>query len=624
MIIYSGTRKQFHLDVLNGMIAERLKDAIETYGVSGGSDSEYRSWMNSLTRMDTVVFDPAIPEDALVALEYQIPTTCKRIDFMIAGCDEWGKTNIVLVELKQWEEASKTALDHCVKTFVGGTERVVQHPSAQVYNYAMLLENINPEIYEHGISLIPMAYLHNYKESFRAELEDSSYDFYLAKAPLYLSHDGGKLQEAIKTKIKKPTRPDLFDVIDHGKLKPSKALQDAILPMLEGKEEFYMLDEQQVAYSTILHLVEKLNASSGKHTIVIQGGPGTGKSVIAVSLLAKLLSEGRSCAYVTKNAAPRNVFSTLLVRGHKSKSYIANLFKGSGSFVGEIPNRYDCLLVDEAHRLNEKSGLFSNLGENQIKEIIMASNVSVFFLDEDQIVTSKDIGSIEQIRYWAKRCGSTLIMNDNLILRSQFRCNGSNGYIAWLDHVLGIRETANTDLAGLDLDYDFRLYRDPNKMREDLRKLNAINNKARILAGYCYDWVSQKDLSLYDICLPGGFRAQWNFRNTATYAIDPESFDQIGCIHTSQGLEFDYVGVIIGRDLTYHHGVVDADFRRRSKDDASVKGLKSRPDGEKVGDKIVRNTYKTLLSRGQKGCFVYCEDDALADRFVAMGAKEVI
>lgn len=624
MIIYSGTRKEFHLDVLNGVIAERLKTAIEAHGISGGSEAEYRSWMNSLSRMDTVISDPAIPMDALVALEYQIPTTSKRIDFMIAGNDEQGKTNIVLIELKQWEEAARTALDHCVKAYVGGAVRVVQHPCAQVYNYAMLLENINAEIYERGVSLIPMCYLHNYKESFRAELEDPSYAFYLDKAHLFLGHDGGKLQEAIKARIKKPTRHDLFEVIEHGTLKPSKALQDSVLPMLEGKEEFFMLDEQQVAYSTILHLVEKLNTSPGKHTIVIQGGPGTGKSVIAVSLLAKLLNMGHSCAYVTKNAAPRNVFSELLIRGNKTARYVANLFKGSGSFIGEIPNRYDCLLVDEAHRLNEKSGLFANLGENQIKEIIMASKVSVFFLDEDQIVTARDIGSMERIRYWAEQCGSTLIANDDLVLRSQFRCNGSNGYIAWLDHVLGIRSTANVDFRELEIDYDLRLYRDPNKMREDLRKINAVNNKARILAGYCYDWVSKKNPSLYDIRLPGGFHAQWNFNNTSTYAIDPDSFDQIGCIHTSQGLEFDYVGVIIGPDLTYHHGLVDANFRRRSKDDASVKGLKSRPDGEAVGDRIVRNTYKTLLSRGQKGCFIYCEDAALADRFVALGAKEIV
>lgn len=457
MIIYSGTRRNFHIDVLNGMIAERLRNAMETFGVSGGSEAEYHSWVNSLSRMDNVINDDAIPEEALIALEYQIPTTCKRIDFMIAGDDDKGKTNIVLIELKQWEEASKTSLDYCVKAFVGGAERVVQHPCAQVYNYAKLLENINPEIYERNISLLPFAYLHNYKEDSRKEIEDPFYDFYLTRVPLFLAHDGEKLQKAIKERIKKPTRKDLFDVIDNGKLKPSKALQDCILPMLEGKQEFFMIDEQQVAYSTILHLVERLNETNGKYTIVIKGGPGTGKSVIAVSLLAKLISEGYSASYVSKNAAPRNVFSTLLVKGHKSRGYIADLFKGSGSFVYEKKDRYDCLLVDEAHRLNAKSGRFSNLGENQIKEIIMASKVSVFFLDEEQIVTSKDIGSLEQIRYWADKCGSKLIHNDSLILTSQFRCNGSNGYIAWLDHCLGIRETANVDFKELDIDYDLRV-----------------------------------------------------------------------------------------------------------------------------------------------------------------------
>ena len=623
MIIYSGTRDDFHRHVLDGTVADRLRDAIREYGTFGGSDSEYASWMNSLSRMDAIVNDPEIPSEARVALEYQIPTTCKRIDFMIGGRDDNNQTNIILIELKQWSEAEKTSLEDCVKAFVGGAERVLQHPCAQVYNYAKLLENVNTEIYEKDIKLYPMAFLHNYPEQRRYQLDDPQYSFYLERVPMFLMHDGVKLQQTIKEKIKKPANPDLFETIEHGKLKPSKALQDAILPMLEGKEEFYMIDEQQVAYSTILHLVKRLQASSGKHTVVIQGGPGTGKSVIAVSLLARLLHDGFSCAYVTKNAAPRNVFSTLLIRGHKTKGYVANLFKGSGSFVDEMPNRYDCLLADEAHRLNAKSGLFSNKGENQIKEIIEASKVSVFFLDEDQIIHAKDIGSMREIEYWAKQCGSKLITNENLILRSQFRCNGSNGYIAWLDNALGIRQTANVDFKEIGLDYDLRVYRDPKKMREDLREINKVHNKARMLAGYCYDWVSQHDPNAYDIFLPGGFRAQWNFKSTSTWAIDEESFDQVGCIHTSQGLEFDYVGVIIGHDLTFHNGVVDADFRKRSKDDASVKGLKSRPDGESLGDKIVRNTYKTLLSRGQKGCFIYCEDDALAERFIRLGAKEI-
>lgn len=623
MIIYSGSKKQFHDDVVHGVVADRLRAAISDHGVFGGSESEYNSWLNSLARMDLVVNDPGIPDGAAIALEYQIPTTAKRVDFMIGGVDEKDQTNILLVELKQWSEAERTSLDSCVRTVVGGAPRVVQHPCAQVYNYARLMENLNAGIHENGISLHPSAYLHNYRDDARGQIEDPSYSFYLTRVPLYLMHDGPKLTAEIKRRIKKEPRPDLFEVVDTGRLKPSKALQDSILPLLEGQEAFYMMDEQQVAYSTILHLVKRCHESSQKHTIVIQGGPGTGKSVIAVSLLARLIKEGFSCSYVTKNAAPREVFSSLLVQGNKSKAYIAGLFRSSGSFVDERSDRYDCLLVDEAHRLNAKSGMFSNRGENQIKELIQAARISVFFLDEDQTIHAKDIGSMQEIAKWSAKCGSRLVANDNLVLRSQFRCNGSDGYIAWLDNALGIRPTANAALSSTGLDYDLRIYRSPVKMREDLRILNQINNKARMVAGYCYDWESKTNTRAMDITLKDGFTAQWNFSTTKTWAIDQDSFDQVGCIHSSQGLEFDYVGVIIGTDLRMENGRVIADYTRRSRHDASVKGLKNRDDGDSLGDRIVRNTYKTLMSRGQKGCFVYCEDESLADRFVMLGAREV-
>jgi hypothetical protein len=106
------------------------------------------------------------------------------------------------------------------------------------------------------------------------------------------------------------------------------------------------------------------------------------------------------------------------------------------------------LLVDEAHRLNEKSGLYGNLGENQIKELINASRFNVFFIDEAQRVTLKDIGSIQTIYQWADKCQSTVTELD---LVSQFRCNGSDGYLAWIDNSLQIRETANPTLEDIDL-----------------------------------------------------------------------------------------------------------------------------------------------------------------------------
>ncbi len=245
-------------------------------------------------------------------------------------------------------------------------------------------------------------------------------------------------------------------------------------------------------------------------------------------------------------------------------------------------------------------------------EIIKASKVSVFFLDEEQIVHVNDIGTVDEIKKWAMYCNSEFKCNDNLRLTSQFRCNGSDSYIAFLDNLLEIRETANTTLDE-SLDFDFRVYDDPCAMREDLRKLNEINNKARMVAGYTYDWESKKDSEKMDIILPNGFEAQWNFNSTNTWAIDKDSFDQVGCIHTSQGLEFDYIGVIIGKDLRYENGKIITDISKRSRSDASVKGINKKPNAAELAKRIIKDTYKVLLTRGQKGCFVYCEDKALAN-----------
>lgn len=621
MIIYQGTKKQFSEDVINNVIADKLEATFKKHHICGGTYAEEKSWINSLPRMKFVLDSGMLPDDAEVALEYQIPSTSKRIDFMIAGKDDYEKNYVYVIELKQWEEAKKTNLDNCVETFTGGANRVVQHPCTQIYNYTKLLENINEFVRSNDIHLNPACYLHNYKESYVGELRDKRYDFYVKEVPMFFAHDAIKFGNYLKEHIKKKPDPKLFEMIEHGRLKPSKALQDAVLPMLEGKQEFYMIDEQQVAYSYILETVEKALKTGEKYTIVVQGGPGTGKSVIAVSLLARLLHDGYSSAYVSKNSAPRYVYSKLMRQGHAQQSYMDELFLGSGSFVNEKDDRFDCLLVDEAHRLNDKSGLYRNLGENQIKEIISASKVSVFFLDEEQIVHVNDIGSVEEIKKWAEHCHSEFICNENLRLTSQFRCNGSDSYIAFLDNLLQIRETANIAF-DKNLEFDFKVYDDPCMMREDLKKLNEINNKARMVAGYTYDWKSTKDSSAMDIILPNGFEAQWNFKHTKTWAIDKDSFNQVGCIHTCQGLEFDYIGVIIGKDLRYENSSIITDVSKRSSKDQSIKGLKKDFRRSHLAERIIKDTYKVLMTRGQKGCFVYCEDKALAEHIKEMLNKE--
>ena len=466
MIIYRNTKRGFVDDVRSNTIASIIQNEFAAHNFNHHNEAEYRSWANSLQYLRNAVDVPQIDDECQVAIEYQIPLTSKRVDFLIAGVDEQNHNNVVIIELKQWETSGKTSRPDIVTAFTGGAERAVVHPSYQAYSYAKTIESFNENVRENDISLRPCAYLHNYRECNRKNIDCALYKDAVALAPVFLENDTGKLTDFILNFVRRRSEVDLLYKIENGRLKPAKALQDAIGSMLKGNREFYLIDEQKVAFETIRRLVRqsltqasKPDAPNAKYTVIIEGGPGTGKSVVAIQLLCDLIRSGFTANYVTKNSAPRNVYFSMLRRDDFRLNYISSLFKGSGSYVGAGLNYFDCLIVDEAHRLQMKSGMFQNLGECQTREIIHSSRVSVFFIDEDQVVTTSDAGSVELIKECAAAEGSEVYCGEDLNLVSQFRCNGSDGYLAFLDDLLGIRETANTVM---DMDYDIKVFDDPS------------------------------------------------------------------------------------------------------------------------------------------------------------------
>jgi DUF2075 family protein len=406
-------------------------------------------------------------------------------------------------------------------------------------------------------------------------------------------------------------RKGVLYTIENGRIRPSKMLSDCVSGLLQGRPEFVLIDDQKVVHESILAACA--NTSTGKQVVIIQGGPGTGKSVVAINLLATLLRLGRNARYVSKNAAPRAVYEARLT-GTLSRTRISNLFSGSGAFVECLPDTYDVLIVDEAHRLNEKSGLYGNLGDNQIRELVRSSRCAVFFVDDDQRVTLRDIGHTQALREAALQANAQIT---ELTLSSQFRCSGSDGYLAWLDHTLGIRATANPILDTGE--YDFRVFDDPAQMHALIEQKNRANNRSRVVAGYCWKWPSKKNPQAWDIELPAfGYRRRWNLdQDGSLWIVAPTSVEEVGCIHTCQGLELDYVGVIIGPDMLLRSGEVVTDATQRAPSDKSVRGLKKWLREEpaaaaEAADRIVRNTYRALMTRGMKGCYVYCTDPALA------------
>lgn len=615
MIVYDGTKSNFLSSVERGTIADEVSDRVLTRMGRHTGKSEFSSWQNSMMHMYMVLLDSQIPDNAGVAIEYNIPQTSKRVDFIISGYDAKGGPNAVVIELKQWEEIEKVdGPDALVNTFTGGANRTVVHPSYQVWSYASLIRDYNQSVQDQEIKLSPCVFLHNYALKNNDPILDSQYQTYVEDAPIFARGDVFRLREFIKKVVKTGDNEEILYEIDNGKIRPSKSLQNAIASMLDGNREFIMIDDQKVAYEKILSTAIRCMMDGKKRTIIVQGGPGTGKSVIAINLLVELTKRGQFVQYASKNSAPRQVYAQRL-KGKVKKSSIDNMFKGTGMYTEAEDGVFDTILVDEAHRMNEKSGMFHNLGENQIKEVIHASHCSVFFIDESQRVTMSDIGSVAEIEKWAHEEKAEII---NLQLTSQFRCNGSDGYLAWLDDVLEIRETGNYNLENID--YDIQIFDSPNEVRDRIIQKNDENHRSRMLAGYCWDWISngKNDPNVHDIVI-GNFAMSWNLGNSI-FALDDTSIDQVGCIHTSQGLEFDYVGVIIGDDMRYDAGHIVTDYTKRAKTDQSMKGIKklAKADPKKAqirGDEIIKNTYRTLMTRGMKGCYVYCTDPALRDYF---------
>nr|WP_270399266.1 DUF2075 domain-containing protein [Longicatena caecimuris] len=551
--------------------------------------------------------DKRIPDDSHVAIEYRIPNSNKRVDFIISGENEQARESAVIIELKQWQQLEKVdTKEAIVKTKLQGKLVETTHPSYQAWSYVSMMEDYNEDVRRYKIRLQPCAYLHNYRLQQDDDLINSCYEHYIEKAPIFTRGDTDRLAAFIAKYIKKGN-PDVLYHIDQGRIVPSKSLQDSLTAMLKGNQEFTMIDDQKIVYERAIEIVKK--KADKKQVYIIHGGPGTGKTVLAINMLVAILNLSKNVMYVTKNSAPRQVYRKKLADGKYRKVYIDNLFKGSGSFVESEKDELDCLIVDEAHRLNEKTGMFQK-GENQIKEIINAAKVSIFFVDDYQMVTTKDIGSTDEIKKWCHVYEAD-IYEDTLL--SQFRCNGSDSYLSWLDNVLEINCEATDEF---DYDYDIRICDTPEQVRNLIFEKNKINNKSRLVAGYCWNWIREgrNKTDIYDIQI-GNFEMSWNLGSSTTWAIDPESVNEIGCIHTCQGLEFDYVGVIIGEDLRYQDGII-TDFTKRANTDQSIKGLKGlyKRDKEKalrIADRIIKNTYRTLLTRGQKGCYIYCVDEDL-------------
>lgn len=610
MFLYSGTTPDFIQDTTRNAIANRLAEAFEAHFRFRPPLSEFQSWQNSLRCFADVLREGSLLEQGIF-LEYQLPLSSKRLDAMVTGRD-CTRDRAVIVELKQWNACEHGSSADLLKTWLGGNHRDVLHPSVQANQYRRYLEDMHTAFHEDEdrVALEACAYLHNYMPIANDPLFDERSSAVRRLAPVFASGSMPDLARHLSERLGEGDGERVLDRIAKSRYRPAKKLLAHVSKVISEEPAFVLIDEQQVVFSQVMATVETAISDNRKHVFLVHGGPGTGKSVLALNLLGALSGKGCNVQHATGSKAFTKTLQKIVGR------QAGQQFRYFNNFGQAKPNDVDVVLCDEAHRLRATSNHRFTRPElrssrPQIQEIIEAARVSVFFVDDKQIVRPKEIGSSEVIRDAAMNHGCVL---HESWLETQFRCAGSDGFVNWVENTLEIRRTANVLFDQSQESFEFGIVDSPEELDALIRERVDEGHSARLVAGYCWPWSSQigSDGELVKDVRIGDFERPWNARPDMTglprgvprsdfWAYEAGGIEQVGCIYTAQGFEFDYVGVIWGRDLRYDPDIGWVGDRSVSHD------TPVRQAGDRFIE-LVKNTYRVLLSRGMKGCFVYFED----------------
>ncbi|MEU8892299.1 DUF2075 domain-containing protein [Streptomyces sp. NPDC048442] len=607
-MLFRASAETVAVSALDGSLFLHLAEQFAHMHGHRPNPSEARSWERSIPALAAALSDAGLGKVEIL-LEYALPLNSKRADAVLAGVHpRTGEPSYVIVELKQWSEAAPTEDDPSLCQIDAYTHPVL-NPIEQVRRYCEYLINFNGAVSDHPGRVSGVAYLHNATEFGVAGLRVIETDDH---GQLFTAERRGEFLEYLRAKLSPEhlgasTADDLLS----GKTVPSKQLMAVAAEEVRNREQFVLLDEQQVAYRMVLNAVRQAKRSDHKEVLVVTGGPGTGKSVIALSLLGELYRQGIPALHATGS---KSFTTTMRKVAGARKREVQELFKYFNSFMTTEKNSLDVIICDEAHRIRETSAnrytrAEHRTGTPQIDELIDVARVPVFLLDEHQVVRPGEMGTVDEIRAAAARKGFTCRV---VPLESQFRCGGSDAYLRWVVRLLGLEDGGPVTWEP-DNRMQLLIADSPAEMESFLEDRRAQGYGARMSAGYCWPWSPEPKAGeplAADVVI-GQWSRPWNLRGdravsgappSSLWATDPAGFGQVGCVYTAQGFEYDWSGVILGPDFVWRgdHWVTD---RTQSKDPVFNK---STPDADV--DRLIRNTYKVLLTRGMIGTIVYSTD----------------
>jgi uncharacterized protein len=616
MHLYSGMSTQFMADTANSRIVDDLIRSFQAEYRHKPSDAEIRSWQNSLSRFARVLELGDLSEQGII-VEYRMPLTSKRLDVLVTGKSRNDDASGVVVELKQWDRVASSEVDECVETFVGGGVRTMLHPSVQAMSYRRYLLDSHTAFNDGGIGLQACSYLHNMPRAEAAALFAPEFEQLVDLHPTYVADGIEDLAEFLTAHVGKGGGEPLLQKILAGRYRPNAGLLNHVASVIEDEPSFVLLDEQRVACNDIIAKVRARNLSPQKTVMIIHGGPGTGKSLIAVNLMAEMAKQNVVVVHATGSRAFTKTMQKTV--GKRAK----DLFKYFNNFTSAEEDAVDLIVADESHRIRVSSNTrWTKASEKsdlpQIDELIRAAKVTAFFIDDKQVVRPAEVGSSTLIRDAARRVGARLIEHE---LEAQFRCNGSDAFIQWVDNTLGLENTPQILWNDADA-FDLNVVDSVHELEDEVRSRIARGESARLVAGYCWPWSKPNaDGTLVNDVVVGDWSMPWNAQPDASrlakgipkadfWATDAGGVEQVGCVYTAQGFEFDHVGIIWGTDLVYRRRIGWVGQPQESNDSTVKRSAKKDPDGF---TRLVAHTYRVLLTRGMKSCSVYFEDRETED-----------
>jgi hypothetical protein len=595
----SGSMSEF-------MFAEMLHDL-----GARPSPAEARSWDRSIPVLARDLVEAGLGS-VEVLLEHKLPLSSRRVDAILAGRHPaTGAPSYVIVELKQWSGAELYEEDPRLVLIDGYGHHPLLHPLDQVRGYCEYLVDFMPVLQDSTESVAGAAYLHNATEHGVAALRQLSETTH---GRLFTGERRGEFLRFLRSRLSADASGAPYaDAFLSSRVAPSRQLLSVAAAEIRDREQFVLLDEQQLAFNLVLHATQAARSADAKTVIIITGGPGTGKSVIALSLLGELARQGRTVLHATGS---RSFTMTLRKIAGKGSGQTQRLFKYFNNFMDAERNGLEVLILDEAHRIRETSvdrytKAQFRTGRPQIDELISAARVPVFLLDEHQVVRPGELGTVADIAAHAQGRGLAV---QQISLDDQFRCGGSEAYMYWVHRLMGLVPGGPLAWTG-DPDFAVQAADTPHEMQHVLQLKLDAGYGARMSAGFCWPWSDPRpDGSLVPDVVIGDWSRPWNLRGdravggappSALWATDPAGFGQVGCVYTAQGFEYDWNGVVLGPDLVWRHGGWVA--VRGANRDPNLRSRSSIPDHD--FDRLVRNVYKVLLTRGMIGTVIYSTDE---------------